>query len=257
MFNFGGKAGERTGMWIEVDAQRSEQLEQRYRAEDALMQAVRRGQTEEALAAGRSLLRFFPGSDTRTARRSTKNELLAVNVLLRKSIEYSGVHPGYIEQLFRRNEDEIECLAVCEAGRPLLLQMIAEYCACVGRYSLRNYSPLVQKTVTYIHLHLEAPLTLRALAELFNVNSSYLSDLFKREAGVTLTEYVTAQRIRQAELLLETTDEPIFRVAERVGMLDVNYFTRLFKKATGLPPTQYRRQNGRGPEAESAPAAGL
>lgn len=227
----------------ELDAQRSEQLEQRYRTEDALMQAVRRGQAEEALAAGQQLLCFFPDASAHTARRNTKNELLAVNVLLRKSIEYSGVHPGYIEQLFRQNEKEIECLNRCEACRPLLLHMIEAYCACVGRYSLRDYSPLVQKTLTYIHLHLDAPLTLRALADLFNVNPSYLSDLFKREAGVTLTEYVTARRIHQAEQLLATTEEPIFRVAERVGMLDVNYFTRLFKKATGLPPTQYRRQN--------------
>lgn len=224
-----------------TDAHAIQLLEQRYHVEDALMQAVRRGQTDEALAAGRQLALFL-GEAPATPRRTVKNEMLAVNVLLRKSIEYSGVHPAYIEQLFRRNEEKIECLGQHDACQALLLQMIAGYCASVGRYSLQDYSPLVQKTMSYIHLHLEAPLTLRALSNLFSVNPSYLSDLFKRETGVTLTEYVTARRIRQAELLLSTTEEPIFRVAEQVGMLDVNYFTRLFKKATGLPPTQYRRQ---------------
>ena len=85
-----------------------------------------------------------------------------------------------------------------------------------------------------------ADLSLNAQAGLLNVNSSYLSTLFKKETGTTLTEYVNKKRIRHAVFLLNTTTMQIQMVAQHCGIPDVNYFTKTFKKYIGKTPKEYR-----------------
>ena len=65
---------------------------------------------------------------------------------------------------------------------------------------------------------------------MLNVNPNYLSTIFKKELDVTLTEFINQQRIHIAVKLLNTTDLQIQDVAWNVGMNDVNYFTKLFKR---------------------------
>ena len=85
-----------------------------------------------------------------------------------------------------------------------------------------------------------ADLSLKTQAQLLNVNSSYLSTLFKKETGTTLTEYVNRKRIEHALLLLNSTDMQIQMIAQYCGIHDVNYFTKTFKKVVGHTPKEYR-----------------
>ena len=74
-----------------------------------------------------------------------------------------------------------------------------------------------------------------------NISASYLSALFKKETGVTLTEYVNEKRIKYAMQLLATTKIQIQTAAQHSGIDDVHYFTKLFKKYTGKTPKEYRQ----------------
>ena len=108
---------------------------------------------------------------------------------------------------------------------------------------MKNYSPLVQRVITIIDSDLTADLSLRKQAQLLNVNASYLSALFKKETGLTLTEYVSKKRVEQAAFLLRSTGQQIQTVAQNCGIYDVNYFTKIFKKITGKTPKEYRDGN--------------
>lgn len=55
-------------------------------------------------------------------------------------------------------------------------------------------------------------------------------------------DHINSQRVDRAAVLLATTDRSIAAVAAAVGILDVNYFTKIFKKQLGTTPTQYRRE---------------
>ena len=77
-------------------------------------------------------------------------------------------------------------------------------------------------------------------SELF-LNTSYLSTLFKKEVGMTLTDYVNANRIEYAKKLLRSTLLPVQDVAAACGIPDVHYFTRLFRRITGMTPREWRR----------------
>jgi len=64
--------------------------------------------------------------------------------------------------------------------------------------------------------------------------------LFKQEVGETLTEYVNGKRIKRAMQLLETTKMQVQTIAQNCGILDVHYFSKIFKKTTGMTPKEYR-----------------
>ena len=78
------------------------------------------------------------------------------------------------------------------------------------------------------------------LAESQNVSSGYLSTVFKKETGKTVTGYIRDKRIKHAMHLLSTTHLQIQTIALHCGIMDVQYFSKLFKKQTGKTPKEYR-----------------
>ena len=125
----------------------------------------------------------------------------------------------------------------------MIWDMVHQYCAYVQRYSVKDYTPLVQKVINTINLNLSDQLSPKNLAAMYYISPSYLSSLFKQDTGTTLTDFINTQRIQRAANLLSSTEQNISVVAEQVGILDVNYFTKMFKKSMGSTPTQYRRQS--------------
>lgn len=165
----------------------------------------------------------------------TKIMLTVMNTLLRKAIERSNIHPYYIDEISSRYALMIENM-VDEESWPLVQTMVKEYCAYVRRYSLQQYSPLVQKVINTINLNLSDQLSPKSLAAMYYISPSYLSSLFKQDTGTTLTDFINTQRIQRAANLLSTTEQNISVVAEQVGILDVNYFTKMFKSRWAAPP---------------------
>ena len=215
-------------------------LEERYDGESKLMQAISSGKTNKAeqLIANISTLQFEKRSDDPL--RNAKNYLIVANTLLRKAAEYGSVHPFYIDGISTDFAKKIEKTSSVKDTGELLREMIRKYCALVKKHSMKLYSLPVQKVITVIDSDLTADLGLKRLAEMFNINASYLSALFKKETGKTLTEYVIGKRIEYAAYLLKSSDLQIQTVAQHCGIYDVNYFTKVFKKYTGKTPKEFR-----------------
>ena len=83
--------------------------------------------------------------------------------------------------------------------------------------------------------------TLEKLCEVLHVSKNKLYSAFASQCGTTVNAYITQQRLERAKQLLWETDEPVYRVAEAIGIRNYTYFCRLFKKKTGLSPLAYRR----------------
>ena len=164
---------------------------------------------------------------------------------MRKAAERNAVHPYYSTLVFYKYAQQIELLSK-EANQDKFIQeMLKDYCNCVQQNSLKQYSPQVQKAVNYIHLNLIEPITLKNVAEVCHVSPSYLSHIFRMETGKTVIEYVNERRVYTAAKSLIWDDKKISAIAVQVGFLDVNYFTRIFKKIMGVTPTEYRKLNSR------------
>ncbi len=178
--------------------------------------------------------------------RDVKNMLIVVNTLLRKAAESGGVHPVYIDQLSGALAVKIERVADTVEANRLGLEMLRRYCRLVRNDAHSGCSQAVQKTLSYISLHLSGELSLRSIAAALGFNATYLSAQFSRERGETLTAYIHTLRLQTARRLLDETDLPVADVAARVGMVDVAYFSRLFKKKYGLSPLRYRARPAEG-----------
>ncbi len=217
-----------------------EALKNRYEDEERLMKAVSAGQADQAAIVYSRFSSRQMERRTTPPLRDTKNYFVVFNTLLRKAAEYGHVHPLYIDELSSQLAKQIEAAPSTEALTSLGPKMVRSYCQLVQDFSLRGHSHLISKLLIHIDADLAADLSLSALAKMLNVNSSYLSALFKKELGSTLTEYVSKRRVTYAKFLLETSSLQIQTIAQHCGIPDVNYFTRTFKRYTGVTPKEYR-----------------
>jgi two-component system response regulator YesN len=98
----------------------------------------------------------------------------------------------------------------------------------------------VEKVKEYIRENYASDLSLDVLSRVACMSRAYFSVLFKREEGQSLTDYITAVRIAKAKELLRQPDARVYDVAFRIGFRDEKYFSRTFKKATGMTARDYK-----------------
>lgn len=107
---------------------------------------------------------------------------------------------------------------------------------------LSRISALCQNYI-YNHLYEEIPLS--RLAEFTGLNASYLSQLFKKETGTAISDYIRQERIEEAKRLMGLPGITLSDIASRLHFNDQSYFTKVFKKYTGLTPGQYKQDSER------------
>ena len=99
---------------------------------------------------------------------------------------------------------------------------------------------IVKNAAEYISRHFSEDISLAVIADELHVNTSYLSTLFRQVTGITFKEYLNRVRVEEAARLLSNTDYSVMEIAVACGYRDQSYFTKVFKKLTGLTPKQYR-----------------
>ncbi len=92
--------------------------------------------------------------------------------------------------------------------------------------------------------HIEEDISVKRIAESLYINKTYLSELFKQSTGVSLLEYMTTVKVERAKYLFAKSFYKNYEIAERLGFSDHDYFTKIFKKYTGLTPHYYRSHKG-------------
>lgn len=94
----------------------------------------------------------------------------------------------------------------------------------------------------YIDEHYTEKISMDDLAARFYINKQYLMRIFKKTYGTTINNYILDLRITKAKQCLRFTTMSIEEVGDIVGVHDVNYFSRCFRKIEGISPSEYRRQ---------------
>ena len=162
---------------------------------------------------------------------------------------------GFLQTLFR-------CMETAnEDALPLFQKRIAQFSveqACSSIQNLRDWVDAVLKLYeeyglnasgrdaavisvkNYIHTHLDQELTRESLAAMVYLTPDYLSHLFKRETGFSLTNYIIYERIEEAKRMLAGTDRSISEIATRCGFQNISYFSRQFRRFTGVTPREFR-----------------
>lgn len=143
-----------------------------------------------------------------------------------------------IFQLFDEKVDR----TVTEDGLWKALEELLINCInIIGTELKRKQTKPIRMVKEYIEEHYNEPITLELVAERVNLSANYVSAIFRKEMGVTFSDYITAQRMDAATELLRKTDLSIGEIAEQIGYTDVKYFSKLCKKTLGMKPSEYRK----------------
>ena len=94
----------------------------------------------------------------------------------------------------------------------------------------------------YIRAHLNERIRLNELADVVGLNESYLSTLFRRETGFTITDYITEERVVTAKNMLRYSEMTASAIATSLGFSSQSYFTRVFRERTGFTPSEFRKR---------------
>ncbi|MCD8019944.1 MAG: helix-turn-helix domain-containing protein, partial [Clostridiales bacterium] len=100
----------------------------------------------------------------------------------------------------------------------------------------------MKSVIDYIERNLKKGISLEDVANHVNISTYYLSKIFKKEMGVNFITYVTDRKMDLAKEMLVNTDTPVLNIALDLAYNEANYFSKAFKKKTGLTPSEYREK---------------
>ena len=215
-----------------------------YAAERALLDMVRNGDLNYAEAFSNSSLLSsgVPVSGPDPLRQVKSSITVFTSLVCRAAIE-GGLSP---EEAYSLGDAYIQRAENARSQQELLnlpATMYDDFIHRVHRCRTNpRYSPMVQKCVDYIDLHLEQKIQAADLAAQLGYDDYYITRRFKRETGYSLTNYIKFAKIERAKVLLQSTRLTVQQIADGLGFTTRSYFIQCFKAVTGRTPTAWRAQ---------------
>ena len=221
---------------------RMRQIEQRYEYSSAMTEAVKQGNLSLAYHFAQLLVK--EGGELNRSPdsfRNAQNMCIILNTQLHNAMEEIGVHPYRLDRFFGNIALQIERFRKTEDVFRYMLEIVRRYTELSQEVSYGGLKQFSRLVVLYIKEHLSDSVSVREAAQALTVNSNYLSSQFHREVGVTFTEFVNRERVRQAAALLKHTNLQIQQIAASVGYNHTSYFAKQFLKYYGVTPRAYRQ----------------
>ena len=103
-----------------------------------------------------------------------------------------------------------------------------------------NYSLPVRLACEYIEKNFQENINLNKISNYVSLSKNYFCNIFKKETGITIWDYLIRIRMEEAKRMLLETEQKTYEISENVGYDDPSYFGRLFKKYTGFTPIEFR-----------------
>ncbi|MNZ89090.1 Arabinose operon regulatory protein [compost metagenome] len=135
---------------------------------------------------------------------------------------------------------KVEELNEPDAAVQFLMSAVLEFARRVEKTKKNKFSTPINICQNYIFNHIYENISLTHLAELVNMTPKYLSQLFKKEVGITLTEYIQQAKIEEVKNLITFTSYPLTKISNMLNFSDQSYFTKVFKKYVGITPKKYK-----------------
>lgn len=107
----------------------------------------------------------------------------------------------------------------------------------------KEIDTFVKSACLEVLYNIDNNISVKTIAENLFISKAYLSERFKKITGISLSDYIYMAKIERAKYLLISTSLKNYEIAETLGYKDHEYFSKVFKKSTGLSPTVYRKEN--------------
>ncbi len=176
--------------------------------------------------------------------RQLKNTFIVTATLISRSAIRGGMDTGDALSLSDDYIQKCELLYSVEQITNLQYHMVLDYTERVEKLHLgKAPSKLVNEVGNYVQHHLSEPVDVEALAKAMFMSRTYLSTKFRKEAGMTLTDFFLKEKTEEAKRLLRYTDKQLTSIATYLGFSSQSHFANTFKKYVGISPSEYRRKH--------------
>ena len=207
--------------------------------ESALMEAIRKGESQEA----ERLLEEVIGDIVLGSKGNLeliRTRAIELIVLLSRMAAGTGVPQERVSQINASLIPMVQMQTSVDGISDLLTEAAGVFEKEIRTNAARPQSAAAKAMRDFIETHFSEDITLDDIASHAHISTSYASRLFKREYRISVMEYLTSLRIREASGLLADTTMRIEEIAYQVGYEDAGYFTKVFRKTQGMTPSQYR-----------------
>jgi len=185
-------------------------------------------------------LSHFPLADNDI--RSIKNHLISSVAVICRAAADLGADDEKCYALSDFYINEIECKTNVDDWVTLVNELFLHYRDLVNEGRTKSYSLPVTRAIVYIQQHIYEKCSLKDVANAISLHPGYLSSKFKKETGLTITDYILHEKINEAKSLLENSDYDISEIAEILGFGNISYFAKRFKKECGCRPSEFKQE---------------
>ena len=122
--------------------------------------------------------------------------------------------------------------------------MVVDFAERVERLRVGTHvSKLTLDVANYVQKHISEVISTDEMADALFMSRPYLSKKFREETGMTLTDFILGEKVREAKRLLSYTDKSLIAISVYLGFSSQSHFARVFKKYAGLSPSDYREKH--------------
>lgn len=216
--------------------------------EKIIMQCIKDGKKEELV----NLIKTFNEKakvavlSKNSYLRSHKNFAIATITLTTRYATDGGLAPEIAYPLSDLYIQTLEELKDRNSVISLLFNAVTDFAERVQKSKGLNYSKPITISTGYIYNNLYSEsLTVSSIANKVAMHPNYLSNLFKKEVGLTIHEYIQIKKIEEAKKLIAYSEYNLAEVYTLLNFYDQSHFTKVFKKITGLTPKEFERSHVR------------
>lgn len=163
-----------------------------------------------------------------------------VTLFSRAAIE-GGADAGSIFGEKRTLDRRLASFTTVDELSAFLVSVFNRFVGYVFDFSQFQHAHALRQVVNYVRAHYADRITLADAARQVWLSPSYLSSVFSTEMGMSFTAYVQTVRIDKSKELMVSTHQTVAEIAAAIGFADQSYFTKVFTRAVGVSPTQFRR----------------
>ena len=209
--------------------------------EQTIMNFVRHGDTSALKEWLKTAPAVRPGKLSSDTLRQLKNTFIVTVTLISRSAIRGGMDVNDALSLSDAYIQKSELLSSMESIVNLQFHMVLDYTERVEKIRLgKTPTKLLTDIANYVQKHLTEPVNIDALAKAMFISRTHLAVKFKKETGMTLTDFVLKEKIEEGKRLLRYTDKPISAIAAYLGFSSQSHFSNVFRKYAGCLPSEYR-----------------
>lgn len=210
-----------------------------YEKEKDLITKARTGNVQDANAILNDLLGYVLFSEGNSLDVVKTRAIELSSLLSRAAIEGGAPTDNILRMnnMFLKSIQQINSLEeLCFS----LQEVVETFSESMFNYTPNKNNELIKKAMIYISQNYNKPITLDDVASHVHLHPAYFSTMFKQSIGSSFKEYLNMVRIEESKRLLSNTDFSIIDIALSIGFEDQSYFSKVFKKYTGMTPKQFR-----------------